>query len=440
MPSDIQVALDAISQYQKPRKTLIDYYDGIHSLAYATEKFESAFGKTIQSMRDNLCATVVDAGVDRMEIIGFSGDDEAKKTADAAWQLWQNSQMELTSINTHTEALKSGVAFVIVWPDVKTGKAKFWLQNSLNCAVIKDAENDEPQFAAKMWTLPDGNLRLNLFYANEVRMYATQTKPTGDVKESSFVAFKTPKQTNPYGVIPMFEFTVEPILGNVLPLQDALNKTLCDKLVAMEFAAFPQRWATGLEVPKDSITGAKTPPFKAGVDRVWNSSDKDSKFGDFSTADLEQFLKVADSYRLEMARVSGTPLHYFSINTSDAMSGEALKTLESRFTKRITRNNLAFGPVWSDAMKLALKIENQSVPENLTVQWASPEQRSEKEFLETLGLKRDILDIPVDTLREEAGASAEQIKKWNSENELMPGENEDDPDVNDPNPDDAGTN
>jgi hypothetical protein len=431
--SDIQVALDAIQQYRKPRKTLIDYYDGIHTLAYATEKFENAFGKTIQSMRDNLCATVVDAGVDRMEIIGFSGDDEAKKTADAAWQLWQNSQMELTSINTHTEALKSGVAFVIVWPDVKTGKAKFWLQNSLNCAVIKDAENDEPQFAAKLWTLADGKLRLNLFYADRVDMFVTQKKPdVGDLKEAAFVDFETPTQLNPYGSIPMFEFCVEPILANALPLQDALNKTLCDKLVAMEFAAFPQRWATGLEVPTDPVTGSKTPPFKAGIDRVWNSRDKDSKFGDFATANLEQFLKVADGYRIEIARVSGTPLHYFAIQ-SNAMSGEALKTLESRFTKRINRNNLAFGPVWSSAMRLALQIESKQVPDNLTTQWQSPEQRSEKEFLETLGLKRDILDIPVDTLREEANYSAEQITAFNADNELMPG-------VNDPNPDDAGTN
>ena len=120
------------------------------------------------------------------------------------------------------------------------------------------------------------------------------------------------------------------------------------------------------------------------------------------------------------------------------MSGEALKTLESRFTKRITRNNLAFGPVWAAAMKLALQIEGQAVPENLTTQWASPEQRSEKEFLETLGLKADVLQIPVNTLREEAGYSDEQIAEFDKENELMLEDNN--PDVNDLNPDDAGTN
>lgn len=419
---DIQLALDAIQQSQAPRKTLSQYYDGIHTLAYATEKFKNAFGKTIQSMRDNLCQIVVDATSDRMEVIAFSGDDKDVKIADEAWALWQRSQMELTSIETHTEALKTGVAFVIVWPD-QNGKAKFWLQSSLNCAIVKDAENDLPLFGAKLWESDGGKFRLNIYYSDRIDKFITPKKPndTEKLKETSFEAFTDDAEPtkNPYGVVPMFEFQVEPILSNVIPLQDALNKTICDKLVAMEFAAFPQRWATGLQVPIDQVTGAKTVPFKAGVDRVWNSADKDTKFGDFQTADLEQFLKVADAYRLEIARVSGTPSHYFGLNLSDAMSGEALKTLESRFTKRVTRNSLAFGPIWAEIMKLALRIENKAVPENLTTQWQSPEQRSEKEFLETLGLKRDVLEIPVNTLREEAGYTDEQIAEFDSENVLV---------------------
>jgi len=158
-------------------------------------------------------------------------------------------------------------------------------------------------------------------------------------------------------------------------------------------------------------------PFKAGVDKIFGAESKDVKFGDFAQADLTQFLKIADSYRLEIARVSGTPLHFFSINTSDAMSGEALKTLESRFTKRVTRLTLSFGPIWSRAVQLALRIEGQSVPPNLTAQWQSPEQRSEKEFLETLGLKRANLDIPVNVLRQEFGYTEEDIAKFEEEPE-----------------------
>jgi hypothetical protein len=179
----------------------------------------------------------------------------------------------------------------------------------------------------------------------------------------------------------------------------------------MEFAAYPQRYAVGLEPPVNEVTGKAELPFKAGVDRLWFTNDANVKFGEFVTADLTQFLEIADSYRLEMARVSGTPLHFFSINTSDAISGEALKTLESRFTKRIKRLCLNFGSVWADVMTLALQIEGEQAGGELSVQWESPEQRSEKELLESL-LKKKELGVPLPALQEELGYSIEDIAKF----------------------------
>jgi hypothetical protein len=114
-----------------------------------------------------------------------------------------------------------------------------------------------------------------------------------------------------------------------------------------------------------------------------------------------------------MARVSGTPLHFFSLNTSDAISGEALKTLESRFTKKVKRLTLNFGTVWASAMKLALQIEG-TASDNLTTQWQSPEQRSEKELCETLILKQQ-LGVPNNVLQEELGYTAEDIAKFEAE-------------------------
>lgn len=425
MPNtDIQTALDAIKEYSAERRTLANYYDGCHSLNFSTEKFKTTFGKQVGEARDNLCPIVVDAISDRMEVINFSGDNETEQTAANAWKLWQNSQMELVSNQTHTEALKTGSAFIIVWPDA-SNKAKFYLQNSLNCAVIEDPETEEPIFGAKMWKLPDGKFRLNLYYADRIEKFVTSTKPTDGVelKPTAFTEFSSEKEQavepNPYKVVPMFKFETNPVLSDVIPLQNALNKTLADGLVAAEFMAFPQRWATGLEPPENDLGGYQKELFKGGVDRLWATADGTVKFGQFDPVDIVKYTQVADSYRLEMARVSGTPLHFFAIQTSNQISGEALKTLESRFTKRIIRLQLSFGTTWARVMQLALTIEKQPASGNLTTQWQSPEQRSEVEFLTALGLKRDTLDVPVDTLREEYGYSAEDIADFNKENVLI---------------------
>jgi hypothetical protein len=78
-------------------------------------------------------------------------------------------------------------------------------------------------------------------------------------------------------------------------------------------------------------------------------------------------------------------------------------------------------------MKLALTIEGTSIDSSLTVQWESPEQRSESEMLNNLGLKKEILEIPVDILREECGYSVEDIAKFNANpNPPQANENESD--------------
>jgi hypothetical protein len=120
-----------------------------------------------------------------------------------------------------------------------------------------------------------------------------------------------------------------------------------------------------------------------------------------------------------MARVTGTPLHFFSINTHDAISGKALKALESRFTKKIRRATVKFGVTWASAMSLALAIENEPGGQ-LSTQWEPPETRDDTDILDNLGQKQDILEVPIDTLREEYGYSKEDISKFNKQPPTIP--------------------
>lgn len=414
--TDIQTILDAFKKAEPLRTELVRYYDGDHRLSYATEKYQNTFAEIIRKMRDNLCPIVVDAPADRMEVINFAGDQEDVESAVAAtaWAMWQRERMEITSNDVHKEALKTGYGYLIVWPDAES-VVKFYVQDSRNCIVIEDEDSGEPLFAAKKWKTAEEKIRLTIYYPDRIEKWITRNKDNNvEIKDKHFIPYQSDTEQsteeNRYGVLPVFKFETLPVLTDVMPIQDALNKTLCDKLVSMEFAAYPQRWATGLEMPTDPITGEKSMPFKAGADKLWFTSDEKTKFGQFLHADLEQFLKVADSYRLEMARVSGTPLHFFSINISDAISGKALKTLESRFTKKVTRLCLNFGAVWAKVMKFALMIEGQSTG-NLTTQWAPPETQDEVELLTSLEAKQR-LSVPVEVLWEEMGYAKEDIAKF----------------------------
>ncbi len=77
----------------------------------------------------------------------------------------------------------------------------------------------------------------------------------------------------------------------------------------------------------------------------------------FNSADLEQFLKVKDGFRLDIASVTGTPLHYLQPQTLAMPSGESQRRAESRFIAKVRDRQGSFGQVWSDAMEFALRIE-----------------------------------------------------------------------------------
>jgi hypothetical protein len=154
--------------------------------------------------------------------------------------------------------------------------------------VIEDEETCGPLFGAKQWETKEKYVRLTLYYPNQIEKYITAKKRTAgqEIKAANFVpvAEELPVEPNPYGVIPMFSFETNPVLSDAIPLQDALNKTFADRMVTQEFASFRQRFATGLEPPKDELTGAQQKLFDGGIDKLWFTNSATVKFGDFEVS------------------------------------------------------------------------------------------------------------------------------------------------------------
>ncbi len=377
------------------------YYAGNHDLAFATEKFRNTFGTLFREFALNLCPAICDAVRDKLRVTGFSVDHIGKPNRPdtdvgrEARRIWHTNRMRSRAAGVHTEALKNGDAYAIIWPNSR-GRATIYPNRAATCTVIYDDEQPGKIVrAAKYWRMSDKRIRLNLFYADRIEKYISintsdgllpdasgfQPFGGGDTGTSSGIPGYFPASTrpvlaaslvpasdsvipNPYGVVPVFHFANNADLGlpgrseiePAIPIQDGLNKSMLDMLVAMEFSAFRQRWAAGIEIDYDQ-DGKPITPFRAGVDHVWMSQNADTKFGDFETANLEQFLKVKDSFRIDMALVTGTPLHYFTPNLQGSHSFESLKKSETRFLAKVRNRHESFGQVWSDVMEFALAIE-----------------------------------------------------------------------------------
>lgn len=409
-----------------------DYYAGKQRLSFATTKFRETFAGLFQAFADNLCPLVVESVADRLNVTGFGIETGAQSLSNDAWEIWQSNRMDEQAARLHSHALRYGDAYVVVWP-ADDGVPVLWVQD---CPELITVTYDEERpnvllWAAKAW-VANKKARLNLYYPDRIEKYVAPA--SGDAlpeNGKSFGPLEVPGEPwpvpNPWDVVPVFHFANNAWRGRfgeselcpVVPLQDALNKSVCDMLVAMEFAAFPQRWATGLEVETDPDTGQPKPPFKAGVDRVWAVANELVKFGQFEPGNLENFLKVQQDLRAEIARVTGLPPHYVQPQTGNHPSGEALKTAEARLVKKAKKRQTSFGNVWEDALELALRMKSVPTPvkgssTRLTAQWADAADVSEKELAETLVLKKSF-GVSDQQLLMEAGYGDEDIKRMMAE-------------------------
>ena len=410
------------------------YYNGDHELAFASAKFENTFGSLFREFALNLCPAVCDAVRDRLKIEGFevqsagfspSGRDESRTLNN----IWHRNRMDSRAGEVHKEALKNGDAYVIVWPDAD-GNAAIFPNAASSCTVEYDEEDPgKIVWAAKFWRTRDKHTRLNLLYPDRIERYITSKPHEGglpDVKEfvpfvqnasfSSFGRDESRTLNNPYGVVPVFHFANNGSIGefgrseleDAIPVQDGMNKSVLDMLVAMEFASFRQRWVAGIEIEYDT-EGNVVAPFKNGIENLWVSGNEGAKFGDFETVDLEQFLKVKDGFRIDIASVTGTPLYYLLPQGRGFTSGEAMRKAESRFIAKVRDRQTAFGQAWADVMQFALCIEG-TPNVLLKTRWDDAARVSEKEMLENLLLKVQLGLPPAEALKE-AGYGENKVPK-----------------------------
>ena len=80
MPSDIQLAIDALLAKESMYTMLYQYYDGDQPLVYVTERLHQVFESLNARFNENWCAVVVNSVYDRLEIRDFQIADQEQAT------------------------------------------------------------------------------------------------------------------------------------------------------------------------------------------------------------------------------------------------------------------------------------------------------------------------------------------------------------------------
>ncbi|NEB92438.1 phage portal protein [Streptomyces bauhiniae] len=413
---------EALCKRSEETNVFDDYYECEHPLPHLHEKARAPFRRLLGMSRANYMELVVDALVGRLEVAGFQSDAEGMAD-EAAWALWQDNNLDGGSSLAFLEAAIRGNAYMLVSPQKDGG---FRITPEHPTQVITEGKPGEPgemAAALKLWVddwtgmlcctvyLPD---RVYKFEAPEPKLGQARQKPQWVRRE---VAGEEWGGRNVLGEVPFGELANRPRmlkpgaseLRSVIGIQDRINKTIADRMMTQEFAAFPQKWVTGMEIPVDE-NGQDVEPFDVAVNKILVAEENGAKFGQFAAADLGGYLKAKEEDVRDIAAITSTPPHYL-LGALTNLSAEALKAAEAGLIHKIYQRRRFLEEGLERTMRLAGVSSSQA-----RIVWKSPEWRTEGELVDAL-VKMGSLGVPREELWARWGATPQEIERWRRMNE-----------------------
>ncbi len=423
---ELRVAARAKLAMQAARAwNLQQYYEGEQGIVALLDTQERQTFRTFLSEANaNWCELVVNAVAERLQVVGFRfGSDSANE---AAWTLWQGNQMDADAELIQTDALIAGSSFMLVQPDDDnpTG-VSITAESPLQACVLYQPGNRRKALAGYKafadyqfdWAYEGGRPPPSVEVLITPDEIVTWTAPSG-------VPVVEP---NPVGAVSLIEVTPQPRtlwwprseLTPAMAIQDRINTTIFNRMVATDYGAFRQVWATGIklaqQVAKDTGTGAVAvvkQPLDIGANRLLANENPDGRFGSFPESTLGGYLASVEQDVNQLAAITQTPPHYLLGQIAN-LSADAIKAAETGLVSKCRRRSTHIGEAYKYGMQLALQLTGNAASAEVgaEVVWADMETRSEGQRVDAL-VKMATLGVPREVLWEKWGATPQEIAAW----------------------------
>lgn len=394
--------------------------------------------------RTNWTSLVIDSPSERLGVDGFrfgtpAGDDEdtgagpdaASKAADEdANRIWQENSMDADSDLVHYGALSQRRAFVLVERG-NDGRPVLTHETPRQVAV-EHAQGNRRRLAAglKLWRDDwTGATKATLWTPESIYDFTTKTSaPAFSARVATlrqWDASTTPNardgvRPNALGVVPLVPFVNRRNRRpegfaeheDVLSVQNRINLSLINLIAAMKYGAFRQRYAAGLQVDEDPITGKPIQPFQLDIRKLWTTDDPEVRFGEFSATDLRPYIAAVESAVQDLAAISRTPPHYL-LGQVVNVSGDALKAAETGLVSKVRDRQRAFGESWENVMRLSFRVlgdETRATAWSAETVWRDPESRSISELADA-AVKKKAADVPWRQRMQDMGYTPAEISR-----------------------------
>jgi hypothetical protein len=394
-----RTTLDLVDNYVRGRQA------GPYMPRTATQEYKLLAARCIS----NFLPMVVAAPSQALAVEGYHRAGSAEDAPE--WKAgWQANSLDARQAAVYRAAITYGHSFVVTLPSRTERQKPVIRAVSPRCmwAAYEDPASDEwPLYVLELPKLPGSKGVVSGWFYDDKNVWRASA-------DEDSVTLSDP-WAHGMGVCPVRRFAAQVDLEGrttgvvlpLIPLQDRINQTVFDLLIAQTYGSFKVRWIAGMAPPlkRDPETGEPVldgdgnpvpKPIPMDSSRALMAPDADTKFGTLDETPLTGFISSLDMSLRHLAVVSQVPPHYL-LGDMVNLSAEALAAAETTLMRMVDEFKREFGESWESVLRLCARIAGDpagAADVAAQVIWKDAESRSLSQTVDALGKAVTMLGVP----------------------------------------------
>lgn len=351
---------------------------------------------------------------------------------ESPWAWWQRNRMDSRQTGLTRSAISYGAAYATALPGTYgrglPGAAISLYSPRQMTSLYQDPEADEwPMLAVAVDESGDGSQIVTLFDEECRYRFGVQgSRRRGLFTDAATIPLGTGSLTfldfeaHDLGVAPVIRYRDRNLLGGeeqygivepLMQVQERINETTFEMLVAQYFQAFKQRYVLGW-VPKD-----ETEVFKSGAGKMWylDEDPAEVKIGELEGGSPQPYIEPRNSALRDFAAIGQVPVQSLGIDGISNISDATLAGLEAAKNREGGEIMTSLGESHEQLFRLCALIDGNVAAAddyNSEVRWRNFEARSFAQTVDGLGKLATMLGLPADILVEDVpGYTGQKLER-----------------------------
>ncbi|WP_328439124.1 phage portal protein [Nocardia puris] len=344
------------------------------------------------------------------------------RTTSSPWTWWQRNQFGAKQTGINRGALHYGVSYATVLPSLVSQQTAVHMRPvspRQMTALYGEPLEWDPREGGPVddaWPIEAMEMKgpmIRLYDERAVHFIGVKQVPQSALgwRDPSYLSVNNFEyiegRNHDVGVCPVVRFQDRILLDGeeqygiiepLLTIQERLNETTYEMLVAQYWSAFRQRYVMGW-IPK-----SQQEALRHAASDTWYFKDANVKAGQFEATELKNYIESKDSGLRDLAAIGQVPAQQLGLSGISNISEASLAALEAGKDRKVSEIETSLGESYEQLLRTAAHIagdEAAAADFASEVVWADATARSFAQTVDGLGKLATMLDVPEEILWED---------------------------------------